>query len=89
MFPLADLVSPESDLLLDTLNFESDWLLKPVVTWSKNDDYKRAVEYARNVRVVNDISGRVVNDIKGRAVKMMTILVNVIATDFQQIIFLL
>ena len=77
VFPLADLVSQESDLLFDTLHFVSGWLLQPVVTWARSDDYKKAVEYVSNVRVVNDIMGQ--------AVKMMTILVNVIIMDFQRL----
>ena len=81
MSPLDDLTSPESGLLLDTPDFESDWLLQPVLTWSRSDEYKKALEYVSN--------GKVVTDIKGRAVKMMTILVNVPTTDFQQMIFLL
>ena len=28
LFPLADLLGPKSCLLLDTLDFESDWLLQ-------------------------------------------------------------
>ena len=60
MFPFIDLVSPEGDLLLDTLDFESDWLLQPVVTWSRSDDYKKALEYVSNGKVVNDSEGRAV-----------------------------
>ena len=55
MFPLADLVSPEGDLLLDTLDFGSDKLPHPVVICSRTDDYKKALEYVSNVKVVNDI----------------------------------
>ncbi|KAG0717600.1 hypothetical protein GWK47_054094 [Chionoecetes opilio] len=35
---LADLVGPESHLLLDTLGIEYDWLLQPVATWPRSDD---------------------------------------------------
>ena len=50
MFPLAVLVGPESALLLDTLDFESDWLLQPMVAWSRSDDYKKVLEYISNVK---------------------------------------
>ncbi|KAG0706298.1 hypothetical protein GWK47_024335 [Chionoecetes opilio] len=39
---LADLVGPESHLLLDTLGIEYDWLLQPVATWPRSDDYSKA-----------------------------------------------
>ena len=60
MSPLDDLTSPESGLLLDTPDFESDWLLQPVLTWSRSDDYKKALEYVNNGKVVSDIEGRAV-----------------------------
>ena len=80
MFPLAVPVGQKSGLLLDTVDFESDWLLQPMVAWSRSDDYKKALEYVSNVKVVNDI--------EGLTVKIITIFVNVIATDFQQMIFI-
>ena len=51
-----------------------------MVAWSRSDDYKKALEYVSNVKVVNDI--------EGLTVKIITIFVNVIATDFQQMIFI-
>ena len=73
---LADLVGPECHLLLDTLSIESDWLLQPVVTCPRSDDYSKALEYVSNVKVVNDIAER--------GVKMMSDFANIITTDSQQ-----
>ncbi|KAG0712250.1 hypothetical protein GWK47_018903 [Chionoecetes opilio] len=78
---LADLVGPESHLLLDTLGIEYDWLLQPVATWPRSDDYSKALEYVSNVKVVNDIAER--------GVKMMTDFANIITTDSQQKQYLL
>ena len=78
---LADLVGPESDLLLDTLGIESDWLLQPVATWPRSDDYSKALEYVSNVKVVNDIAER--------GVKMMSDFAIIITTDSQQREYLL
>ena len=73
---LPDLIGPESHLLLDTLGIECDWLLQPVSTWSGSDGYNKALEYVRNVKVVNDIAER--------GVKMMSDFANIITTDSQQ-----
>ncbi|KAG0723598.1 hypothetical protein GWK47_042397 [Chionoecetes opilio] len=78
---LADLVGPESHLLLDTLGIEYDWLLQPVATWPRSDDYSKALEYVSSVKVVNDIAER--------GVKMMTDFANIITTDSQQKQYLL
>ncbi|KAG0727483.1 hypothetical protein GWK47_003996 [Chionoecetes opilio] len=78
---LADLFGPESHLLLDTLGIEYDWLLQPVATWPRSDDYSKPLEYVSNVKVVNDIAER--------GVKMMTDFANIITIDFQQKQYLL
>ena len=78
---LADLVGPESTLLLDTLDIESDWLLQPVATWPRSDDDRKALEYISIVNVVNDIAEW--------GVKMMTDFANIIITDSQQRRYLL
>ncbi|KAG0725176.1 hypothetical protein GWK47_039105 [Chionoecetes opilio] len=75
------LVGPESHLLLDTLGIEYDWLLQPVATWPRSDDYSKALEYVSNVKVVNDIAER--------GVKMMTDFANIITTASQQKQYLL
>ena len=69
---LVDLIGPESHIPSIGL----DWLLDPVEAWPKNDDYKKAVEYVTNLKVVNDVAER--------GVKIMSNFANVITTDPKQ-----
>ena len=53
---LVDLIGPESHFLFDVLSIGSDLLLEPVESWTGNENYNKALEYVRNVRVLNDIA---------------------------------
>ncbi|KAG0717894.1 hypothetical protein GWK47_053527 [Chionoecetes opilio] len=77
----ADLVGPESHLLLDTLGIEYDGFCSLWRHGQGVDDYSKALEYVSNVKVVNDIAER--------GVKMMTDFANIITTDSQQKQYLL
>ncbi|KAK8394260.1 hypothetical protein O3P69_006451 [Scylla paramamosain] len=78
---LVDLIGPESHLLLYILSIGPDWLLDRDESWSEKEDYKKVLEYVRNLRVVNDITER--------GVKMMSDFANGITTDPKQREYLL
>ncbi|KAK8384918.1 hypothetical protein O3P69_014467 [Scylla paramamosain] len=78
---LVDLISPESHFLLDILSIGPDWLLDWFESWPEKEDYKKALEHVRNLRVVNDIAEF--------EVKMMSDFANVITTDPKQKEYLL
>ncbi|XP_076052291.1 uncharacterized protein LOC143031837 [Oratosquilla oratoria] len=48
---LVDLIGPEFHLLLDILSIGPAWLLDHVESWPEKEDYKKALEYVRNLRV--------------------------------------
>ncbi len=75
------LIGPESHLLLDILSIGLDWLLDRVESWPEKEDYKKALEYVRNLREVNDLAER--------GVKMMSAFANVITTHPMQKEYLL
>ena len=55
---LQDLVTPASWEFFKILKLPSDWLALPPAQWSENENYRRAQQYVKTVKVVNDPAER-------------------------------
>ena len=55
---ISSLIGQNSWLLFETLGVNTKWLKTPVQTWEKNEDYLKAMNYLKNIRVVNDVAER-------------------------------
>lgn len=51
-----DILGPEPHILLKKLSIGPDWLLDQTESWSEKEDYKKVLEYVRNLRVMSDIA---------------------------------
>ena len=54
---IPSLVGQNSCLLFETLGVNK-WLKTPVQTWEENEDYLKAMNFLKNIRVVNDVAER-------------------------------
>ena len=55
---LWDFVQPSSWEFFDILKVEADWLTQPLVEWEESEGYRKARQFVRNVKVVNDAAER-------------------------------
>ena len=55
---LWDFVQPNSWEFFDILKIEADWLAQPPVEWEESEDFKKARQFVRTVKVVNDAAER-------------------------------
>lgn len=55
---LQDLITPDSWEFFKILNLPSDWLALPPTQWSDNENYQKAMQYVKTVKVVNDPAER-------------------------------
>lgn len=78
---LIDLIGPDSTFLFKALNINMEWLQKPVDTWQLYEDFRKAQNFVKSLKVVNDCAER--------GVKMMADFAQKITTDPKQREFLL
>ena len=55
---LWDFVQPSSWEFFDILQVEADWLTRPLVEWEDSEGYRKARQFVRTVKVVNDAAER-------------------------------
>ena len=54
---LQDLITPDSWEFFKILNLPSDWLALPPTQWSDNENYQKAMQYVKTVKVVKAAKG--------------------------------
>ena len=55
---IPSMIGQNSWLLFETLGVNTEWLKTPVQTWEENEDYLKAMNFLKNIRVVNDVTER-------------------------------
>ena len=58
---LSDLVGEKSDIFFRILDLDYTWLAMDPNVWEEEIEYKRAEEFVRNVKTVNDCAKRELN----------------------------
>ena len=55
---IPSLIGQKPLLLFETLGVNTEWLKTPVQTWEQKKDYLKAMNFLKNIRVLNDVAER-------------------------------